>query len=124
MQIGAVLEQRSRRQQPDSRLRDAHRPNVCKFLFDHARQSYRQTAPVPFLRPLRHAPARIREHVAPRHQRQFRIPMFCEPSPYLGSHLAFADLAHHSNSPTLHQEFAMVVRLPEKYFGTFGPLEP
>ena len=124
LQIRSVLEQRGRGQQSHSGFGGADGAHVGEFLFHHSRQRVRKPAAVPFLRPLRHAPSGIGELAAPLHQRHIRIPVGREPLAHFGTHLGFADFAHRSNSPTLHQEFPVITRLTEEHLGAFGALEP
>ena len=124
LQVRSVLEQRGCRQQPHPGFSNADGPKVGEFLFHHTRQGVRQAAPVPFLRPLRHAPSGIGELPTPLHQRHIRIPVGREPLAYFGTHLGFADFTHRSNSPALHQELPVVTRLTEEHLRAFGALEP
>ena len=111
-----------------SRFRRADRADVGEFLLDHAREADRQATPIPRLGPVRHAPTGVGELAPPSHQGHLGVPVGREPASHFGSDIGFANLAslfaHHSNFPTLHQEFPMVARLPEKDLGALSALEP
>ncbi len=124
LQIRSVLEQSRRGQQSHSGVSGADSAHVGEFFFDHSRQRVRKSAAVPFLWPLRHRPSGVGELAAPLDQRHIRIPVGREPLAHFGTHLGFADVAHRSNSPTLHQEFPVITRLTEEHLRAFGSLEP
>src|ERR1700719_2717435 len=124
LQIRSVLEQGCRSQQSHSGAGGADSAHVGELLLDHSRQRVRKSAAVPFRRPLWHSPSGIRELAAPLHQWHIGIPVGRQPLAYFGTHLGFADVAHRSNSPTLHQEFPVVSRLTEEHLRAFCSLEP
>src|SRR5579862_57653 len=122
--IRSVLEQGCRGQQSHSGAGGADGAHFVELIFHHSCKRMRKSAAVPFLWPLRHPPAGIRELAAPLDQRHFGIPVGCEPLAYFVTHFGFADFAHRSNSPTLHQEFPVIARLAEEHLRAFGSLEP
>ena len=91
-----------------------------------ARASARwQAAAVPCFGPLRHAPAGIGELArATRPDDSSGSQLAASQSRTSARTSASADLSHRSNSPTLHQQLAMVTRLAEKDLRAFGALEP
>ena len=94
MQVGAVREDGRGRQGADAGLGDADRADLLEFLVDHGVERHRQVAAVPLLGPVRHAPARRGELLAPVDQPELGVPVGLQPGAHLGADGALRGFVH------------------------------
>ena len=85
MQVGAVRQDGRGGQRADAGLGDADRADPGELLVDDGVEGHRQVAAVPLLRPVRHAPARVGQLVAPFDQAEFGVPVGFQPGADLGA---------------------------------------
>ena len=138
LRVGAVFQQRCRRQQANARLGNAHRADARELFLHDGRQRLRQVAPEPVLRPRRHSPAGVGELAAPLGQARVRIPVRVQPSAGFCAHgLRLGAVRGRVLRGTwlgrrggflrhlpAQQAFPMLRGAAEEHLGTFGALVP
>ena len=89
MQVGAVRQDGRGGERADAGLGDADRADPRELLVDDGVELHRQVAAVPFLGPVRRAPARVAQLLAPFDQAEFGIPVGFEPGAHFGADALF-----------------------------------
>ena len=102
MQVGAVRQDGGGGQRADAGLGDTDGADLLEFLLDRGVELHGQVAAVPLLGPMRDAPARGRELLAPLDEAERRIPVVLQPGGDVGAYALLRELVHgvaHDRSP-------------------------
>ena len=107
MEIGAVRQDRRGGEGADAGLGDADRAHLGELLVDDGVELHRQVAAVPLLGPMRRAPARLAQLLAPFDEAEIGIPVGLQPGADFAADALFGRFGGVSWScPSLRPQFA------------------